>query len=101
MVLKCSRFVAVDRIKRRKMGQTPKTENLVILGLAKGLGEFSTRQRANCLIFQDRRFQPLTHSSAFNYRLQCAAVTCLCSWHPWQNACDRWNGLIGMVTEGP
>src|ERR1700686_2833434 len=32
-------------------------------------------------VFQDRRFQPLTHSSVFKYSLQTKAVTNLCSAH--------------------
>jgi hypothetical protein len=43
MVLKCSRIVAVDRVKRRKMGQIQKTEIGAILRLAKGLDVFSAR----------------------------------------------------------
>ena len=38
MVLKCSRFVAVDRIKWAKMRQNQKMEIVAILQLAKGLG---------------------------------------------------------------
>jgi hypothetical protein len=43
MYPECSRFLAVDRVKRRKMEKVQKTEISAILRPAKGLVEFSAR----------------------------------------------------------